>query len=85
MHCLRHDAVRLACRSQEIAELTMSVPPGKEVECLMDEIKKHLSPSPGSQTQAYAAARRQAMMQHVPKGTKIPDELLQATGVFLAF
>lgn len=63
----------------------MSVPPGKEVECLMDEIKKHLSPSPGSQTQAYAAARRQAMMQHVPKGTKIPDELLQATGVFLAF
>lgn len=46
----------------------------------MDEIKKHLKPLPGAQTQAYAAARRQAMMQHVPKGSKIPEELLQATG-----
>lgn len=61
----------------------MHIPPGKEVECLMDEIKKNLSPLPGSQTQAYAAARRQAMMQHVPKGSKIPEELLQATGALL--
>lgn len=58
----------------------MEIPPGKEVECLMDEIKRQLQPSPGSQTKAYAAARRQAMMQHVPDGTKVSEELLQATG-----
>ena len=71
----------LICRSAPLEELSLSVPPGKEVECLMDAIKAQLKATNNMPSEAEKAARRQAMMQHVPQGTEVPQELLDMAGV----
>lgn len=59
----------------------MAVPEGQEVECLLDAIKAQLGRSSAVPSAAEAAARRQALMQHLPKGMDVPQHMLDAAGM----
>jgi propanediol dehydratase small subunit len=61
------------------------LPPGQEVECLIEEIKSQLRVINGPQTAAHAAARRKAMLENVPEGTTVPEDILKATGMLLYY
>jgi hypothetical protein len=64
------------CRSLPLEELQLEVPEGRDVECLMDAIKAQLKAGSPVSRADEVAARRQAMMQHMPQGTEVPAELL---------
>jgi hypothetical protein len=64
-----------------LQELELAVEPSKEVECLMGAIKQQMKASSPVPSAQETAARRQAMLQHMPKGTEVPPELLDLAGM----
>lgn len=63
-----------------LRELQLEIPPEQDVQCLLDDIKRQLNSIYPQSAKQASDVRRQAMMQNVPKGTVIPDDLLAAAG-----
>lgn len=74
------DQSQIACRSQPLEEYVLHMEAGKEVECLIDAIKAQMSAGRAEPSEAEKAARRQALLAQMPKGTEVPDDLLNLAG-----
>lgn len=58
----------------------MEIPPDRDVECLLDELKSQMAAANSEQDAKFSAARRAALMSQVPKGTEVPANVLEAAG-----
>ncbi|EFJ43133.1 hypothetical protein VOLCADRAFT_121451 [Volvox carteri f. nagariensis] len=66
--------------NENIQELELNVPPGREVECLLDTLKEHFKRTGGKKTAAQQQAHRQHLVDQVgtEAAAKLSDEMLAA-------
>lgn len=65
-----------AALSEDIEELELEQPEGKEVECLLDALKAHFRAKHSSKTAKQLQAQKQELLKNLPPGTKIQDTML---------
>ncbi|GLI64556.1 hypothetical protein VaNZ11_007876 [Volvox africanus] len=66
---------------EEIQELELDVPPGREVECLLDTLKEHFRRMGGEKTAAQRQAHRKHLIEQVggeEAASKMSDEMMSA-------
>lgn len=65
---------------EEMQEMQLDIPQGKEVECLLDKLKAHFRRAGGQKTEEQRQAHKQHLLQQVGNdaASKVNDQMLQA-------